>query len=57
LGSLREGEYSEDLSLDRIILKWISKTWVVGSMDWIYVAHDTDRWRALVKGIMNLRNP
>jgi hypothetical protein len=28
-----------------------------GSMDWIDVAQDRDRWRALVKAVMNLRVP
>jgi hypothetical protein len=26
-----------------------------GSMDWIYLAQDRDRWRALVSAVMNLR--
>jgi hypothetical protein len=26
-----------------------------GSMDWIQLAHDRDRWRALVNAVMNLR--
>ena len=26
-----------------------------GGMDWIDVAQDRDRWRALVKAVMNLR--
>jgi hypothetical protein len=26
-----------------------------GSMDWIDLAQDRDRWRALVTGVMNLR--
>ena len=26
-----------------------------GGMDWIELAQDTDRWRALVKEVMNLR--
>jgi hypothetical protein len=26
-------------------------------MDWIDVAQDMDRWRALVKAVMNLRAP
>ena len=28
-----------------------------GSMDWIDVAQDRDRWRALVNAVMNLRFP
>jgi len=26
----------------------------LGSMDWIYLAQDRDRWRALVNSVMNL---
>ena len=28
-----------------------------GDVDWIYLAQDRDRWRALVNDVMNLRVP
>jgi hypothetical protein len=40
----------------RIILKWIFKR-RDGSIDWIELALDTERWPAVVNAVMNLRVP
>jgi hypothetical protein len=48
-GDLREGDHLEDLGVDgRIFKKWD------GGMDWIDMAQDRDRWRAVVSAVMNL---
>jgi hypothetical protein len=39
-----------------IILRMIFKKWN-GGIDWIYLAHDREKWRALVNAVMNLRVP
>ena len=47
----------EDPGVDgRIILRWIFRKWD-GSMDWIDVAQDRDRWQALVNAAMNIWVP
>jgi hypothetical protein len=56
-GDLGEGDHLGHPEVDgRIILKWILKTWD-GGLDWIELAQDRDRWRALVNAVMNLRVP
>ena len=46
----------DDLGVDwMIILKWIKK-WD-GGMNWIDMAQDRDRWRALLDAVMNIRVP
>jgi len=40
-----------------IILRCIFRKWNGRGMDWIDLAEDRDRWRALVDEAMNLRLP
>ena len=59
LGNLRKRDHLGDPGIDgRIILSWIFRKWDEGGdMDWIELAQDRDRWRALVTAVMNLRIP
>ena len=48
-GNLRERDHLEDLSIDgRIIFEWIFKEQDWERVDWIDVARDKDRWRAVL---------
>jgi hypothetical protein len=50
-------DHLEDMGRDgRAISKWIFKKYD-GDMDWIDLAQDRDRCRALVNAIVNLRVP
>jgi len=54
-GNLREKDHLEDTGLyGRIILRWIVRKCVVG-MDWISMAYDRNRWRALVNAVINFQ--
>ena len=51
-------EKRKDAGVDGIItIGWIFRKWDGRSIDWIYLAKDRDRWRALIKVVMNLRDP
>ena len=52
-GSLREGDHLEDAGVD---VKMDLQKWV-GVVDWIDLAQDRDKWRALVKAVMKHRFP
>ena len=52
-GKQRERHHLEGKDVDgRTILKWIFRHWD-GEIHWINLAHDRDRWRALVEAVMN----
>jgi len=52
--NLRDRDYLEDIGKHgRVMLKWILKKWG-GVKDWIDMAQDRDRWRAVVKVVANL---
>jgi hypothetical protein len=57
-GNLRNREHLGDPGVDgRIILRWIFQEVGCGSMDWIELARDRERWRALVSAAMDGRVP
>jgi hypothetical protein len=49
LGRPRRG-WENHIKIDLIDLDW-------ERVDWVKLAHDKDKWRALVKAVMNLRVP
>jgi len=44
-------KWEDNIKMDLQELSW------EGGMDWIDLAQDSDRWRVLVKSVMNLRVP
>jgi hypothetical protein len=53
----RGRDHSEDQDVGGwIILGWILQMWD-GDVDWIGLAKDRNRWRALVNSVLNLRVP
>ena len=54
---LSEGDHLEDLGVDGKIIKMDLKELGWRGTDWIDLAQDRDRWRALVNAVMNPRVP
>jgi hypothetical protein len=57
-GSLRERGYKGDQAVDgRVILRWIFTKFGGVRGDWMELAQDRDRWRALVGTVRKFRVP
>jgi hypothetical protein len=58
MGRLKEGDHFEDLGVDeRVILKMEHQEVEWGDMDWIAVAENRERGRALVNAVGDLGVP
>ena len=58
LGKPEERDRLKDPGVDgRIILRWIFRNRDMGDVNWIELAQDRDRWRALVNAVTNLGVP
>jgi hypothetical protein len=56
-GDPREGDHLGDPGVDGRIIKMDIREVGWEDMNWIDLAQDRDRWRALVNVVMNLRVP
>jgi len=55
---MKEGDKLEDLGVDRsIMLKWFLKEIMYENMDWVHLAQDGDKWRAVVNMVVNFQVP
>jgi hypothetical protein len=58
LGNLRERDQWGDPDPDgKVILRWIFRKWEGVFGDWMELAQDRERWRALVGTVRDLRVP
>jgi hypothetical protein len=55
IGYWCESQKERDHWEDQDVSGWAMLGW--GDMDWIDLAQDRDRWRALVNTVMNVRVP
>jgi hypothetical protein len=54
--SPKETDHLEDRGVDgKMGLEWILGILAGGWVEWIHRAQDRDRWRAVVKAVMNLQ--
>jgi hypothetical protein len=57
-GELRKRDHLEDVEVDgRIVLRWIFTRSGRYGTDWIDLAHDRNRWQALVNVVRRLWFP
>jgi hypothetical protein len=53
--TLREGDHLDDRGVDEIMRLGCNLGRLVGGVEWIHLAQDRDRWRAVVNAVMNPR--
>jgi hypothetical protein len=56
-GNLRKRDHLKDLGIVGRTIEIDLQEVGRGSMHWIHLARDTDRWRVLVNAAINLRRP
>jgi hypothetical protein len=50
-----ESPKERDRLEDQDVGRRVRSEWILGSVDWIRLTQDMDRWRAVVCAVMNLR--
>jgi hypothetical protein len=56
VGNTEGKDHLEDQGVDgRMGSEWILRRLVGGGVEWIRLAQDRDRWRAVVSAVMNFR--